>query len=73
MRKESGLAVSDRIVLALGGDAEIRAVVEAHGTWIAAEVLAAELVLADDLATGSREMHAVDLDGITARVAITRI
>jgi isoleucyl-tRNA synthetase len=73
MRKEAGLAVSDRIVLALEGTPEMRAVIESHADWIAAEVLAAELVVRDDLSSTGEDMHVVDLGGTTARVAITRI
>lgn len=69
MRKESGFAVSDRIVVRVGGDAEAKHVIDAHGAWIAEEVLATELVFVDDVAG----LHAIDLDGITAHVAITRI
>jgi isoleucyl-tRNA synthetase len=72
MRKETGLAVSDRIALVVAGGEEIAAVVEAHGAWIAAEVLATELELVND-DTSSTERQAIDLDGITAYVAITRI
>ncbi len=77
MRKESGFAVSDRIVLTIAGVSEVAAVLETHGKWIADEVLAAELVYSAE--NGAREtgqgsdMHAIDLDGITAYVAITRI
>ena len=76
MRKESGFAVSDRIVLAVAGGADVREVIDAHGAWIAEEVLATELVFAGDGEDGtatSSPMHAIDLDGITAYVAITRI
>ena len=52
---------------------EMRAVVEAHGDWIGAEVLAAELVVVDDLSSTYEGMAVVELGGITARVAITRI
>src|SRR5205085_1195251 len=47
MRKDTGLAVSDRIVLSVGDgrDGELRAVIDAFGDRIADEVLAAELVL----------------------------
>jgi isoleucyl-tRNA synthetase len=75
MRKESGLAVSDRITVLLAGGEDVKAVVGAHGEWIAGEVLATELVYAGE---GSAErttdgMQTVDLDGIPAYVAITRI
>ena len=46
--------------------------IDAHGEWIAGEVLAAELVVTDDLAH-DQELRTVDLDGTTAHVAITRI
>ncbi|HVX38517.1 MAG TPA: isoleucine--tRNA ligase [Gemmatimonadaceae bacterium] len=73
MRKELGFAVSDRISLTVAGDREVHDVIDAHGARIADEVLAAELVfLPDDDARG-REMQTLDLDGTTARVAITRI
>jgi len=72
MRKESGFAVSDRIVLRVAGGEDVQTVIDAHGAWISEEVLAAELVF--DAAAGRAEhgMHEIDLGGITARVAITR-
>jgi isoleucyl-tRNA synthetase len=72
MRKESGFAVSDRIVMTVAGSDEVGAVVDAHASWIAEEVLAAELVFAPDPAQ-ERQWETIDLDGITAYVAITRI
>ncbi len=39
-RREAGLEVSDRIQLRVAGTAELRAVAEEHGGWIAEEVLA---------------------------------
>jgi isoleucyl-tRNA synthetase len=73
MRKESGFAVSDRIVLKVAGDAEVKAVIGAHGAWISDEVLATELVFVEPGAAQTQQMFAIDLDGITAHVAITRI
>jgi isoleucyl-tRNA synthetase len=73
MRKESGFAVSDRIVLKVAGDAEVKAVIDAHGAWISDEVLATELVFVEPSAAQTQQMFAIDLDGITAHVAITRI
>ena len=70
MRKESGFAVSDRIVMTLGGDAPVQEVARVHGDWIATEVLAAELVLGKG--SEKHESTAVDLGGITAHVAISR-
>jgi isoleucyl-tRNA synthetase len=75
MRKETGLAVSDRIALVVVGGEQVAAVVEVHGAWISEEVLATELVFLRDGAgeAETRQLQAIDLDGITARVAITRI
>jgi isoleucyl-tRNA synthetase len=72
MRKDSGFAVSDRIALTVGGGFEVQAVLEAHGAWIADEVLATTLVVSERGETDDR-MQAIDLDGITAFVAINRI
>ena len=70
--KEFGFAVSDRIAVRINGGDDVREVVEAHSSWISEEVLATELVFAGD---GEFEGQAptIDLDGITAFVAITRI
>jgi isoleucyl-tRNA synthetase len=73
LRKESGFAVSDRIVLTVAGGQEVKAVIDAHGAWIADEVLAAKLIFLSDAKLQGTDMHAIDLDGITAHVAITRI
>ncbi len=72
MRKESGLAVSDRIVLTVSGGEEVRSAIDAHGAWIAGEVLATELVFATEGSPLPAGAAALDLDGITAYVAITR-
>jgi isoleucyl-tRNA synthetase len=72
MRKESGFAVSDRIALTVSGGSEVKAVLDVHGAWIAEEVLATTLVF-NERGEENDQMHAIDLDGITAFVAITRI
>ncbi len=73
LRKDTGLAVSDRIVLYVGGDAGVREAVEAHGDWIGGEVLATRIVRSDDPAAQEpATMQAVELDGTTARIAITK-
>ena len=43
------------------------------GAWIADEVLAAELLFAGEDVPNGTDLQAIDLDGITAHVAITRI
>jgi isoleucyl-tRNA synthetase len=42
-RKESGLDVSDRVVLSLGGDAELLAAAREHEDYVAGEVLASSV------------------------------
>jgi isoleucyl-tRNA synthetase len=70
LRKEAGLAVSDRISVAVWGDPELEAAVAAHREWIADEVLARELAIGG---TASRNAaKEVDLDGVTAHVALKR-
>jgi isoleucyl-tRNA synthetase len=74
MRKESGFSVSDRIALSVAGSEEVRAVIDAHGARIADEVLATELVFRAAGADGDMQgTQAIDLDGITAFLAINRI
>ena len=73
MRKESGFAVSDRINVRVAGDDVVRQVVAAHGEWISEEVLATELVFVSEARVEGPDVHAIDLDGTTALVAITRI
>jgi isoleucyl-tRNA synthetase len=73
MRKEANLAVSDRIVLTIAGGLEVRDVLERHGPWIAAEVLAAELAVVDELSGNYDATQTVDLDGVAAHVALTKV
>jgi isoleucyl-tRNA synthetase len=73
MRKDAALAVSDRIRLAVAGDAEVRAAVSSHGAWIAQEVLATELIGDPDSLQDHMAAETLDLDGVTVRVAFTRI
>jgi isoleucyl-tRNA synthetase len=73
MRKDAGLAVSDRILLAIGSaNAEIAAVVSKHGARIAGEVLATELRHDPDSLQDPLAAQVFDFDGVEARVALTR-
>jgi isoleucyl-tRNA synthetase len=74
MRKDAGLAVSDRIRLIIGGDVEVVEAATTHRDWIASEVLATDVVLG---AAPEREgtmpaRQRVDLDGIHADLALTK-
>jgi isoleucyl-tRNA synthetase len=73
LRKESGLAVSDRIRLVVAAPSEVQEALRAHVQWIAAEVLARESVITDALPTPAWPATAeVDLDGATARIALCK-
>ena len=71
LRKDSGLAVSDRIVLTISGTEELEAAVQAHEKWIADEVLAVSLEAGND-SENSNAALSVDIDGHPARIAIER-
>ncbi len=74
LRKESGLAVSDRIRLAIAAPTDVQDALDAHRAWMAAEVLATELMLADGFPAGmdGKAQAEVDLDGPAARIALTK-
>ena len=76
MRKESGLAVSDRIRLTVTGNQEVLGALRAHDEALAREVLAREvrLVEGNGISTEHDDVgQAVDLDGIDVRVAISKV
>ncbi|MEN9508492.1 MAG: isoleucyl-tRNA synthetase [Gemmatimonadota bacterium] len=81
LRKEAQLAVSDRIVLAVAGDAELEAAVAAHRERIAEEVLAVRLTLgaagaspfsAEGNGTQWTASQVADVDGHSIRLALTK-
>jgi isoleucyl-tRNA synthetase len=72
MRKEAGLAVSDRIRLSIAGDAEVLEAAAAHQDWIADEVLARAIVIGDVMQGNMLARQTVDLDGIRADLALTK-
>jgi isoleucyl-tRNA synthetase len=71
MRKESGFAVSDRIVLNVGGSDEIQAAARAHQAWISEEVLAVKTSVGNH-EENSNAAQSVDIDGQLASIAIQR-
>jgi isoleucyl-tRNA synthetase len=72
MRRDAGLAVSDRIHLHVSGDALVLEAAEAHRGWIADEVLATELTIGGEPQDHMLARQTVDLDGIHADLALTR-
>jgi isoleucyl-tRNA synthetase len=70
-RKDSGLAVSDRIHLTVSGSEELEAAVREHEAWIAEEVLALRITVGPD-AQKSNAAQSVDIDGHPASIALER-
>ncbi|HEX5366821.1 MAG TPA: isoleucine--tRNA ligase [Acidimicrobiales bacterium] len=68
LRKEIGLAVSDRVQVTLGTEGPVARAVELHAAEVAAEVLAVAVTVGDP---GPRA-HEVTIDGHGVRVAMTR-
>jgi isoleucyl-tRNA synthetase len=68
-RKAEGLAVEDRIVLTLGGDAELLAAAQAHEPYVAGETLAVEVAY-DGRAESTGET--VTIEGRELRIAVAR-
>ncbi len=66
LRKESGLDVTDRIELAVSGDAAVLAAAETHREYIQSEVLAVAMTLQ------ATESGDVELNGHTAAIALNR-
>jgi len=74
LRKESGLAVSDRIRLAIAAPAAVQEALRPHATWIAGETLARDVVIADGfpVSLAWQAQAEVELDGPTARIALSK-
>jgi isoleucyl-tRNA synthetase len=66
-RKAEGLEIADRIRAWLGAEGDVAEAVTRHGTWIASEVLALDLTLADDTAGDP-----IWVDGTAVRVRIEK-
>ncbi|HUQ21331.1 MAG TPA: class I tRNA ligase family protein, partial [Gemmatimonadaceae bacterium] len=71
MRKETGLAVSDRIALWIAGPPEIEGAIRTHSEWIADEVLAKEIHIGTEL-DPNNATQSVDIDGQPVNVALKR-
>ena len=81
LRREAGLAVSDRIVLAVSGDDEVIAVARTYESHIANEVLATQLIVGLDAGSPFHEGTADhswsarqdgDVDGRAVRIALRK-
>ncbi|GJG87702.1 isoleucine--tRNA ligase [Gemmatimonadetes bacterium T265] len=71
LRKESGLEVSDRIVLQLWGDASVEAAVRTHASYVAGEVLASTLAIDGGDGTTLSDGTAGGVDALASTVSRT--
>ncbi|MGH7586243.1 MAG: DUF5915 domain-containing protein, partial [Gemmatimonadales bacterium] len=72
LRKDAGLAVGDRIALALEGDPALEEAARAHQAWIAGEVLARQVRVGARAERPDWEQD-VDIDGRAARVGLAKV
>ncbi|MDP1819535.1 MAG: isoleucine--tRNA ligase [Acidimicrobiales bacterium] len=70
LRKEQGFEIADRIAVKLDGSVRITEAIEAHGSWIAGEVLATDLQVVSDLA--SHDVLAITMGDEDVRVLLRR-
>jgi isoleucyl-tRNA synthetase len=73
LRKESGLAIADRIALVVQGDEQVRTAASTHGAWIASETLASDYNVGVPPTRPVLATADVELEGASAQVAISRI
>ncbi len=69
MRRDAGLEVTDRIRLAVAGDAALLDAVAVHRGYISEETLALDLAVGG----GNGGMQELDLDGVKASVGIAKV
>ncbi|HAR72699.1 MAG TPA: isoleucine--tRNA ligase [Flavobacteriaceae bacterium] len=69
LRKETGLEVTDKIILNLKNDESIVNAVEQNKDYICSETLAEDLVLQDRVANGAE----VEINGLMTQIAITKL
>ena len=72
-RKDSGLLVSDRIALWVGGAAPLAEAVEAHRSWICDETLTVTLTVGATLPPDVPPGAAADLDGLPVHLALQKV
>ena len=73
MRKAAGYEISDRIEVAVGGDAATLERLEPHRAWLSGEVLATSLVLGDaGTLEGPDAREPMELEGSTVDLAVRR-
>jgi isoleucyl-tRNA synthetase len=69
LRKDQGFEIADRVAVAVAGPEPIVAAIDAHGGWIAGEVLATELAVATAAPEGAA---ALSIDELELQVRLER-
>ncbi len=72
-RKNAGLAVEDRIRLALGGDPALLAAAESGREYLAGETLALELAIGDGGGDGLSYTETAKVEGLELLIALSRV
>jgi len=73
LRREAGLEVTDRIRLAVGGDAEVVEAAKRHEAFIAGETLATAYAAdADWTEAGYTVVRTFEVDGSEARIGLSK-
>jgi isoleucyl-tRNA synthetase len=72
LRKDSGLDVSDRVRLWIGGSPDVEEAAREHQQWIAAEVLARTIDVGGEPPAHYTVTFVDDLDGLAARAALAK-
>ncbi len=74
LRRSAGYEISDRVRVAISGDAATLERFERHAEWLADELLATELTIAADATVGAADgAEDVDLDGVRLRLEVGRV
>ncbi|MBP5260238.1 MAG: isoleucine--tRNA ligase [Paludibacteraceae bacterium] len=68
LRKSGGLSITDKIVVRIQADGQVRKAVEQHRSYLASQVLATTVETVDHLPEGTP----LDMDGLQACVAIAK-
>jgi isoleucyl-tRNA synthetase len=71
-RKAAGLAIEDRIVLALSGDEALMRAAEANREHIAGETLAVEMSLVEDGSDGLDHSEVANVEGLGLQISLSR-
>jgi isoleucyl-tRNA synthetase len=72
MRKEAGLAVSDRIAVWVKGAESVEGAVRDHMDHVAGEVLARSIEVGQDGPADTNLMQTAELDGLSVSIAIRK-